>query len=210
MSCYSNELSSDKQICEVVCMCSMFLCEPDYSMFWGDYNTSQHQDNLNIKFINKPCCDFCSFLENLESRSKGYGSPGPANGQSPSSGSQSPIVPPSGASTGSSSPSTPQPPIPSQVLPQSPSVSASSPPPPLAVVSVAASSSVESKPSAQSPEHLQSSAASGSLAPQKRSFISRWFGSPPASEATAIQSGEILHITQAVKDSARGHMPSSS
>uniref|UniRef100_A0A671UYI4 RAB, member RAS onco family like 6 n=1 Tax=Sparus aurata TaxID=8175 RepID=A0A671UYI4_SPAAU len=104
------------------------------------------------------------FLENLESRSKGYGSPGPANGQSPSSGSQSPIVPPSGASTGSSSPSTPQPPIPSQVLPQSPSVSASSPPPPL------------------------SSAASGSLAPQKRSFISRWFGSPPASEATAIQS----------------------
>ncbi|XP_030273419.1 rab-like protein 6 isoform X2 [Sparus aurata] len=128
------------------------------------------------------------FLENLESRSKGYGSPGPANGQSPSSGSQSPIVPPSGASTGSSSPSTPQPPIPSQVLPQSPSVSASSPPPPLAVVSVAASSSVESKPSAQSPEHLQSSAASGSLAPQKRSFISRWFGSPPASEATAIQS----------------------
>ncbi|XP_036954601.1 rab-like protein 6 isoform X2 [Acanthopagrus latus] len=129
------------------------------------------------------------FLENLESRSKGYGSPGPANGQSPSSGSQSPIVPPSGASTGSSSPSTPQPPIPSQVLPQSPSVSASSPPPPLAVVSVAAASpTVESKPSAQSPEHLQSSAASGSLAPQKRSFISRWFGSPPASEATAVQS----------------------
>uniref|UniRef100_A0A8C6ST79 RAB, member RAS oncogene family like 6 n=1 Tax=Neogobius melanostomus TaxID=47308 RepID=A0A8C6ST79_9GOBI len=31
------------------------------------------------------------FLENLETR-KGYGSPGPANGQSPSSGSQSPIV----------------------------------------------------------------------------------------------------------------------
>lgn len=153
-----------------------------------------------FKFINTFCCDFCSFLENLESRSKGYGSPGPANGQSPSSGSQSPIVPPSGASTGSSSPSTPQPPIPSQVLPQSPSVSASSPPPPLAVVSVAASPTVESKPSAQSPEHLQSSAASGSLAPQKRSFISRWFGSPPASEATAVQSGEILHITQAVKD----------
>ncbi|XP_073322247.1 rab-like protein 6 [Pagrus major] len=126
------------------------------------------------------------FLENLESRSKGYGSPGPANGQSPSSGSQSPIVPPSGASTGSSSPSTPQPPIPSQVLPQSPSVSASSPPPPPTVVSVAASPTVESKPSAQSPEHLQSSAASGALAPQKRSFISRWFGSPPASEATAV------------------------
>ncbi|KAE8291595.1 Rab-like protein 6 GTP-binding protein Parf Rab-like protein 1 [Larimichthys crocea] len=125
------------------------------------------------------------FLENLESRSKGYGSPGPANGQSPSSGSQSPIVPPSGASTGSSSPSTPQPPIPSQVLPQSPSVSASSPPPPQTVVSVAASPTVESKQSAQSPEHLQSSTASGASAPQKRGFISRWFGSSPAAEAAA-------------------------
>ncbi|XP_076586376.1 rab-like protein 6 isoform X1 [Chaetodon auriga] len=125
------------------------------------------------------------FLENLESRSKGYGSPGPANGQSPSSGSQSPIVPPSGASTGSSSPSTPQPPIPTQVLPQSPSVSASSPPPPSTVVNMVTSPTVEAKPSAQSPEHLQSSAASGASAPQKRSFISRWFGSSPAAEASA-------------------------
>ncbi|XP_051807330.1 rab-like protein 6 isoform X1 [Acanthochromis polyacanthus] len=125
------------------------------------------------------------FLENLESRSKGYGSPGPANGQSPSSGSQSPIVPPSGASTGSSSPSTPQPPIPSQVLPQSPSVSASSPPPPTAAVGGAASPTAEVKPSAQSPEHLQTSAASGGSGPQKRSFISRWFGSSPAAEAAA-------------------------
>ncbi|KAM3610396.1 uncharacterized protein V6R79_003382 [Siganus canaliculatus] len=125
------------------------------------------------------------FLENLESRSKGYGSPGPANGQSPSSGSQSPIVPPSGASTGSSSPSTPQPPIPSQALPQSPSLSASPPPPPTAVASAAASPTVESKPSAQSPEHLQSSAAPGASAPQKRSFMSRWFGSNPAAEAAA-------------------------
>uniref|UniRef100_A0A3B4XH05 RAB, member RAS onco family like 6 n=1 Tax=Seriola lalandi dorsalis TaxID=1841481 RepID=A0A3B4XH05_SERLL len=121
------------------------------------------------------------FLENLESRSKSYGSPGPANGSS--SGSQSPIVPPSGASTGSSSPSTPQPPILSQMIPQSPSVSASSPPPPSAAVSGAASPTVESKPSAQSPEHQQSSAASGALAPQKRSFISRWFGSSPAADA---------------------------
>ncbi|KAI3372830.1 hypothetical protein L3Q82_022727, partial [Scortum barcoo] len=125
------------------------------------------------------------FLENLESRSKGYGSPGPANGQSPSSGSQSPIVPPSGASTGSSSPSTPQPPIPSQVLPQSPSVSASSPPPPLTAVTAAASPTVDSKPSVQSPEHLQSSAPPGVSAPQKRGFISRWFGSSPAAEAPA-------------------------
>lgn len=124
------------------------------------------------------------FLENLESRSKGYGSPGPANGQSPSSGSQSPIVPPSGASTGSSSPSTPQPPMPSQTLPQSPSVSASSPAPPSAAVSGVASPTVDSKLPAQSPEHLQSAAASGAAATQKRSFISRWFGSSPAPEAS--------------------------
>ncbi|XP_053181769.1 rab-like protein 6 [Scomber japonicus] len=124
------------------------------------------------------------FLENLESRSKGFGSPGPANGQSPSSGSQSPIVPPSGASTGSSSPSTPQPPVPSQALPQSPSVSVSSPPPPpTGTASAAASPTIEPKLSAQSPEHLQS--APGALAPQKRGFISRWFGASAAAETPA-------------------------
>uniref|UniRef100_A0A3B5Q6V3 RAB, member RAS onco family like 6 n=1 Tax=Xiphophorus maculatus TaxID=8083 RepID=A0A3B5Q6V3_XIPMA len=100
------------------------------------------------------------FLENLESRSKGYASPGPANGQSPSSGSQSPIVPPSGASTGSSSPSTPQPPG-------------------------ATSPMAEAKLPLQSPEHQQSSAAPGVSGPQKRGFISRWFGSSPATEAPA-------------------------
>ncbi|XP_063753295.1 rab-like protein 6 isoform X3 [Eleginops maclovinus] len=118
------------------------------------------------------------FLENLESRSKGYGSPGPANGQSPSSGSQSPIVPPSGASTGSSSPSTPQPPLPSQVLPQSPAVSASLPPPPSP-----ASPAVESKPPAPAPDILQASAAPGASGPQKRGFMSRWFGSSAAEAA---------------------------
>lgn len=145
--------------------------------------------------INKLYCDFCSFLENLESRSKGYGSPGPANGQSPSSGSQSPIIPPSGGSTGSSSPSTPQPPIPSQVLPQSPSVPASSPLPP------SAAAAVESRPSAQSPEHLQSSDSTGTAAPQKRSFISRWFGSSPAAEVSASAPGKILWFIQLVKSS---------
>ncbi|XP_071399705.1 LOW QUALITY PROTEIN: rab-like protein 6 [Centroberyx affinis] len=131
------------------------------------------------------------FLENLESRSKGYGSPGPANGQSPSSGSQSPIVPPSGASTGSSSPGTPQPPVPSQI-PQPQALSTSSPappppppPPPPAAVSGAASPAAESKPSAQSPEHLDPSQSSGASAPQKRGFMSRWFGSSPAAEAPA-------------------------
>uniref|UniRef100_A0A3P9HHP7 RAB, member RAS oncogene family like 6 n=1 Tax=Oryzias latipes TaxID=8090 RepID=A0A3P9HHP7_ORYLA len=119
------------------------------------------------------------FLENLESRSKGFGSPGPANGQSPSSGSQSPIIPPSGASTGSSSPNTPQPPVPAQMLPQSASASISSPPPPPVAAAAAAaaggavSPTTEMKPSAQSPECQQSAA-------QKRGFMSRWFGSAPA------------------------------
>ncbi|KAM8887281.1 rab-like protein 6 isoform 4-T4 [Spinachia spinachia] len=140
------------------------------------------------------------FLENLESRSKGFGSPGPANGQSPDSGSQSPIVPPSGASTGSSSPGTPQPPAPSQALPQSPTVSppASSPPPPAppAVVGTASPPAAESKPPAQSPEHLQ---AAGGSAPQKRGFMSRWFGAPPAAEAPASVSDE----PPAAKDPAK-------
>ncbi|XP_054545112.1 rab-like protein 6 isoform X2 [Talpa occidentalis] len=49
------------------------------------------------------------FLEMMEARSRGHVSPPAANGQSPPSSSQSPVVPPSLASTGSSSPSTPQP-----------------------------------------------------------------------------------------------------
>lgn len=125
---------------------------------------------------------FCSFLENLESRNKCS-----ANGQSPSSGSQSPIIPPSGASTGSSSPSTPQPPVSSQVLPQSPSMPVCSVPPSSAAGTMTTSPAIESLPSAQSPEHLQASAS----VTQKRSFISRWFGSPPASDAPASAPGDI-------------------
>ncbi|XP_036757491.2 rab-like protein 6 isoform X5 [Manis pentadactyla] len=48
------------------------------------------------------------FLEVMEARSRGHATPMATNGQSPSSGSQSPVVPPSTMSTGSSSPSTPQ------------------------------------------------------------------------------------------------------
>lgn len=126
----------------------------------------------------------------MESRNKGYGSPGPANGQSPSSGSQSPIVPPSGASTGSSSPSTPQAPIASQTVPQSPSMPASSPLPASTVASTAASPTIDSKPAAQSPEHLQ--AAGPAL--QKRSFISRWFGLPPTEATSSANQGTILQL----------------
>lgn len=49
-----------------------------------------------------------SFLEVMEARSRGHATPLATNGQSPSSGSQSPLVPPSTMSTGSSSPGTPQ------------------------------------------------------------------------------------------------------
>lgn len=148
------------------------------------------------------------FLENLESRNKGYGSPGPANGQSPSSGSQSPIVPPSGASTGSSSPSTPQAPIASQTVPQSPSMPASSPLPPSTAASAAASPTVDSKPPAQSPEHLQPSGSTAGPALQKRSFISRWFGLPPAEvTSSSNQEGPPVAVSSANVQSVDDFVP---
>ncbi|XP_048857083.1 rab-like protein 6 isoform X2 [Brienomyrus brachyistius] len=109
------------------------------------------------------------FQEMMEARSKGYSSPGPANGQSPSSGSQSPVVPPSGPSTASSSPGTPQPPVPPPMLrPPSPSHS----PPPAPVMS--------------SPESITMAPPPPS---QKRGIISRLFGGatpePPVDKAEA-------------------------
>lgn len=159
----------------------LFLPFPDDLFF----RTSLFSFYLSNKFL----CDFSSFLENLESRSKGHASPGPTNGQSPSSGSQSPVVPPSGASTGSSSPSTPQPPLASQMLPQAPS--APSPAPPTAVVSGTFTPMAEIKPHPQSPEHQQSPSAPGGSGPQKRSFISRWFGSSAAAEIPASGPGRF-------------------
>lgn len=141
---------------------------------------------------------FCSFLENIETRSKGYGSPGPANGRSPSSGSQSPTVPPSGASTGSSSPGTPhQPTIPAQV-PGLQAPSPSPPPPALAAGMVSPTAELQSPTltQAQSPEHPGPSPlppASGPAQappPQKRGLISRLFGSAPTPEVTATMPGE--------------------
>lgn len=151
--------------------------------------TKQNFINEVLHGIDLYSFSFHSFLENLESRNKGYGSPGPANGQSPSSGSQSPIVPPSGASTGSSSPSTPQAPIASQTVPQSPSMPASSPLPPSSLVNAAASPTIDSKPPAQSPEHLPPAGSSAGPALQKRGFMSRWFGLPPAEATSAPNPG---------------------
>ncbi|XP_071208654.1 rab-like protein 6 isoform X1 [Salvelinus alpinus] len=131
------------------------------------------------------------FLENTETRNKGYGSPCPANGQSPSSGSQSPIVPPSGASTGSSSPGTPQqPPIAAQVPSlQSPSPSPSPPPPalPAGMVSPTTEPQSPTLTQARSPDHPGPSPSPPAQAPppQKRGLISRLFGSAPAPEVPA-------------------------
>ncbi|XP_055743444.1 rab-like protein 6 isoform X1 [Salvelinus fontinalis] len=131
------------------------------------------------------------FLENTETRNKGYGSPCPANGQSPSSGSQSPIVPPSGASTGSSSPGTPQqPPIAAQVPSlQSPSPSPSPPPPalPAGMVSPTTEPQSPTLTQARSPDHPGPSPSPTAQAPppQKRGLISRLFGSAPAPEVPA-------------------------
>uniref|UniRef100_A0A2K5M414 Rab-like protein 6 n=2 Tax=Cercopithecinae TaxID=9528 RepID=A0A2K5M414_CERAT len=96
------------------------------------------------------------FLEMMEARSRGHASPLVANGQSPSSGSQSPVVPPGAVSTGSSSPGTPQP------APQLP-------------LNAAPPSSV---PPAPPSEALPPPACPSAPAP-RRSIISRLFGTSP-------------------------------
>ncbi|XP_055055150.2 rab-like protein 6 isoform X4 [Misgurnus anguillicaudatus] len=124
------------------------------------------------------------FLEMNDSRSKGYNSPGPSNGQSPSSGSQSPIVPQSGCSTSSSSPCSPQQPqIPSQTA-KSSSPSPSPPPPPLASTQAPACSP---SPSPAHPSPAVSAPAQASAPqPQKRSLISRLFGSASTPEPLEV------------------------
>ncbi|XP_065106384.1 rab-like protein 6 isoform X1 [Paramisgurnus dabryanus] len=124
------------------------------------------------------------FLEMNDSRSKGYNSPGPSNGQSPSSGSQSPIVPQSGCSTSSSSPCSPQQPqIPSQTA-KSSSPSPSPPPPPLSSTQAPACSP---SPSPAHPSPAVSAPAQASAPqPQKRSLISRLFGSASTPEPLEI------------------------
>uniref|UniRef100_A0A4W3HHV3 RAB, member RAS onco family like 6 n=1 Tax=Callorhinchus milii TaxID=7868 RepID=A0A4W3HHV3_CALMI len=66
------------------------------------------------------------FLEVMDTKSRSCASPLATNGQSPSPGSQSPVVPPNSASTTNSSPGTPQTPL--QALP----APSPSPPPPSA------------------------------------------------------------------------------
>uniref|UniRef100_A0A672KCS0 RAB, member RAS oncogene family-like 6a n=1 Tax=Sinocyclocheilus grahami TaxID=75366 RepID=A0A672KCS0_SINGR len=118
------------------------------------------------------------FLEMMESR-KAYGSPAPSNGQSPSSGSQSPVVLPGAASPSNSSPSTPQAPVLLQTQ--------SAPPPPPSIphppaqitaahVPQTPSQTLEPWPAAPVPAPAQPTPPPA----QKRGFISRLFGSSAA------------------------------
>lgn len=104
--------------------------------------------------------NYSIFLEMMEARSRGHASPLAANGQSPSSGSQSPVVPPSAVSTGSSSPSTPQ------------------PAPQLALHTPSAGPSPTSPSEAPLPP-----AHPVAPTPPRRSIISRLFGTTSATEA---------------------------
>ncbi|KYO23087.1 rab-like protein 6 [Alligator mississippiensis] len=142
------------------------------------------------------------FLEMMEARSRGHASPLATNGQSPSSGSQSPIVPPSSTSTGSSSPGTPQQPL-SQQPPPNPAVS---PEPPSSFSPVPAP---ENQPPHVPPPATASPALPAAAPPQKRSIISRLFGTSPASEAsppqpdaaaTAAPPSEVPVKVQSVED----------
>ncbi|XP_045145040.1 rab-like protein 6 isoform X2 [Echinops telfairi] len=107
------------------------------------------------------------FLEMMEARGRGH----MANGQSPASGSQSPVVPVGAASPSSSSPSTPQP-----APPPPPAPAPSPPPPPLSLGAEALSPQAPaSMPPATAPAQAPAPAP-------RRSIISRLFGTSPAAE----------------------------
>lgn len=120
------------------------------------------------------------FLELMDNKNRNFNSPMAGNEQSPSSGSQSPVVPPSSASTTNSSPGTPQPSV------QAPPTPSMSPLPPS--VSPTAEPSVPV--SAPSP-------ASTQAAPmvQKRSFMSRLFGSSFAPDTPATQPDAVTPVS---------------
>lgn len=131
------------------------------------------------------------FLEMLENN-KRLASPVATNGQSPSSDSQSPVVPVNSGSPDSSGPGTPLQ-IPS-IVPASPPVAASPPPPAPDVsdVSGPSPSAVSSPPLSQQPQ-------------QKRGFMSRLFGSsapesPPAKAAETPSHPEPPVRVQSVED----------
>ncbi|KAM3911798.1 rab-like protein 6 isoform 2-T2 [Leptodactylus fuscus] len=130
------------------------------------------------------------FLEMLENN-KRLASPVATNGQSPSSGSQSPVVPINSGSPDSSGPGTPLQ-IPN-IVPASPPLTASPPPPApdVSEVSGPSPSTVSSPPLSQQPQ-------------QKRGFMSRLFGSstpesPPAKPETPSHAEQPVKV-QSVED----------
>uniref|UniRef100_A0A8C3S708 Rab-like protein 6 n=1 Tax=Chelydra serpentina TaxID=8475 RepID=A0A8C3S708_CHESE len=140
------------------------------------------------------------FLEMMEARSRGHASPMATNGQSPSSGSQSPIVPPSCTSTDSSNPGTPQPPP-----PQQPPVNATASPEPPSSLSPVPPLEAQ-LPHASSPA-TASPATPVAVPLQKRSIISRLFGtspapetSPPPPDAATVPPSEVPAKVQSVED----------
>nr|XP_048678806.1 rab-like protein 6 isoform X5 [Caretta caretta] len=140
------------------------------------------------------------FLEMMEARSRGHASPMATNGQSPSSGSQSPIVPPSCTSTDSSSPGTPQPPQPQQP----PANATTSPEPPSSLSPVPP---LEAQLPQTSSPATTSPAMPVAVPLQKRSIISRLFGtspapetSPPQPDAATTPPSEVPAKVQSVED----------
>uniref|UniRef100_A0A8C6XHX4 RAB, member RAS onco family like 6 n=1 Tax=Naja naja TaxID=35670 RepID=A0A8C6XHX4_NAJNA len=119
------------------------------------------------------------FLEMMEARGWGHASPLATNGQSLSSGSQSPVVPPGNAS-GGSSPGTPQQSLANPTLTMEPT----EPPAP------------GLQPEAQPPTAIPAPAA-----PQKRGIIARLFGTSPAPETGPPSPGEVAPSkVQSVED----------
>ncbi|XP_043575740.1 rab-like protein 6 isoform X1 [Chiloscyllium plagiosum] len=109
------------------------------------------------------------FLELMDNKNRGFSSPVATNGQSPSSGSQSPVVPLSSASTTNSSPGTPQAPV--QASPP-PSMS---PPPALGSALTDPSLAPEVCPTPLGAPPVPTSTQAAPVT-QRRSFISRLFG----------------------------------
>uniref|UniRef100_A0A8C5RI65 Rab-like protein 6 n=1 Tax=Laticauda laticaudata TaxID=8630 RepID=A0A8C5RI65_LATLA len=110
------------------------------------------------------------FLEMMEARGRGHASPLATNGQSLSSGSQSPVVP-LGNASGGSSPGTPQ---------QS-----------LAIPALAMESAEPPAPGLQ-PEAPPPTAMPAPAAPPKRGIIARLFGTSPAPETGAPSPDPVL------------------
>ncbi|XP_072422357.1 rab-like protein 6 isoform X2 [Chiloscyllium punctatum] len=122
------------------------------------------------------------FLELMDNKNRGFSSPVATNGQSPSSGSQSPVVPLSSASTTNSSPGTPQAPV--QASP-SPSMS---PPPALGPALTDPSLAPEVCPTPLGAPSVPTSTQAAPVT-QRRSFISRLFGPSSTPEPPAPKAG---------------------